>query len=155
MIEHNTGIRLRQPIHLWSRDPDAVNDIELRSEHAIAFHIGNQRALVVGEQFARDQDLAARLVDMRIDRKIVLMGKIRATAQHCRRTALRRERRDRPMECSGRGVAFELVLQVIELVLDWPAHRTEHLLDVRRQRVVVPHHGNGRDIPNHGRKHHA
>src|SRR5438552_2442905 len=57
MIEHNPGICFGDPVHFRSADPDTVNDVELRPEHAIAFQVSNQRAVVIGELFTCDQDL--------------------------------------------------------------------------------------------------
>ena len=110
---------------------------------------------MIGELLARDQHLAARLVDMGVDRQVVLGGKLGAALQHRGRAALRRERRQRPVQRAAGGMPAELVLEIVELVADRTAGGAEHLLHVGRQVVLVPHHRDRRHVPYHGREHHA
>jgi hypothetical protein len=65
---------------------------------------------MVGEQLARDQNLAPGLIDVGVDRKIVLVGEVGAALKHLRRAALRGERSDRPMQGALPRVPVELVL---------------------------------------------
>ncbi len=152
MVEHDAGVGRRHLLHLAARDPDAVHDVEPRPEQARALEIADERALVLGELIARDQHLAARLVDVRIDREVVLLGKLRAAFQHFRRAALRRERRNRPVQRAGCGMPLELMLEIIELLADRQRLVAHHLLHVGRQHVLVAHHADRRDVGHHGRK---
>ena len=110
---------------------------------------------MVGEQLARDQDLPARLVDVGIHCKVVLVGELGAALQHFRRAALRRKRRDRPVQGAAGRVTPKLVLEIVELLADRPRLVAEHGLDVGRQAVLVADHPDRRNIPQHRREHDA
>ena len=48
----------------------------------------------------------------------MLVRELRTTLQHLRAAALRRKGRHRPVQRAARGMAFELVLEIVELVAD-------------------------------------
>jgi hypothetical protein len=110
---------------------------------------------VVREQVARDQHLTARLVDVGIDGKVVFVGELGAALQHLGRAALRREWRDRPVQRAAGRMAFELVLEIVELLADRPRLVSQHFLHRGRQAVPVADHADRRDVPDHGREHDA
>ena len=92
---------------------------------------------------------------MCVDGKVVFLGKLGAAAQHVGRAALRRKRRDRPVQGAAGAMTSELVLDIGELVGARAWLVPEHLLHVGWQLVALVHHGNGRDVPDHRREHDA
>ena len=78
--------------------------------------IPDERAVVIGELLARDQRLAAGFIDMGVDWQIVLVREIGTALQHLGRAALRRERRQRPVQRAAGGMAVELMLEIVELI---------------------------------------
>ena len=69
MVEHDARAGGRHAVHFWARYPDAVNDVEPRSEQAGVVEIADQRSVVLREQLARDQGLTPGLVDVGVDRR--------------------------------------------------------------------------------------
>src|SRR5262249_39750985 len=116
LVKHDAGIGGRHAIDLLAGDPDAVDNVEPGSEQTYVVHVADQRAVMVREQLTRNEGLPACLVDVGVDGKIIFVGKFGAPLQHFRRAALRRERRNGPMQSPTGRVALELMLEVLKLV---------------------------------------
>ncbi len=156
MVEHDAGVGRGHAVHFGARNPDAVDDVEPRSEQARALEVADQRAAVLREQLARDQRLAPGLVDVGVDGEIVLVRRARRSlpassgVQRCGANGA-------TAQCTvptGR-MALELVLEVVELLAHGQRLGAEHLLHVGRQAVLVADHGDRRNVPDHGREHDA
>src|SRR6202041_2470690 len=98
MIEHDSGVCRRHTLHFRTRYPDAVHDIEAGPKQPATIEVIDQRAPMLLELIARNQRLAAGLIDMGVNAKIMLVGEVGAAPQQFRRATLRCEWRCRPMD---------------------------------------------------------